>query len=102
MAERALALFCRAEASVGLALRLTTLLLFGDPVAGTPLMQAVQTAGIDLPRKVLVWEDAERTVFVTDNAPSWIAARRALGPGTSQAVAALTAALEAFAREAAG
>ena len=45
-------------ASVGLALRPATLVIFGNPAAGTPLMQAAQTVGIDLPLKALVWQDA--------------------------------------------
>ena len=49
-------------AGVGLTLRPTTLVVFGNPAAGTPLMQAAQTAGIDLPLKALVWQDAEGMV----------------------------------------
>jgi uncharacterized protein (DUF302 family) len=45
-------------AAVGMPLRPTELVIFGNPTAGTPLMQADQTIGIDLPLKVLVWEDA--------------------------------------------
>jgi uncharacterized protein (DUF302 family) len=87
--------------SVGLALRPTTLVIFGNPAAGTPLMQAAQTAGIDLPLKVLVWQDANGAVKLSYNDPGWIAARYALGNSASQAVAGLTAALEALARHAA-
>ena len=84
-------------ASVGLPLRPTTLVLFGNPAAGTPLMQAAQTAGIDLPLKALVWQDAEGGVHLTYNDPAWIAARHQLGAEVGQAVAALAAALQAFA-----
>ena len=53
-----------AAAKAGLDLRSTLVLMFGNPVAGTPLMQAVQTIGIDLPLKMLVWLDAEgKTVW---------------------------------------
>jgi uncharacterized protein (DUF302 family) len=45
-------------ANVGLSLRLTELLIFGNAKGGTPLMQSVQTIGIDLPLKALVWQDA--------------------------------------------
>ena len=87
----------KGAASVGLALRPTTLVLFGNPAAGTPLMQAAQTAGIDLPLKALVWEDAEGGVHLTYNDPAWIAARHLLGDEVRPAVAALAAALQALA-----
>jgi uncharacterized protein (DUF302 family) len=86
--------------SAGLALRPTTLMIFGNPAAGTPLMQAAQTAGIDLPLKALVWQDADGAVHLTYNDPMWIAARHRLGPQAQHAAAALTAALAAFARHA--
>ena len=88
--------------SAGLELRPTTLVVFGNPVAGTPLMQAVQTAGIDLPLKALVWQDAQGAVHLTYNDPVWIAARHGLDRGAEQAVAAMAAGLAAFARHATG
>jgi uncharacterized protein (DUF302 family) len=89
-------------AGVGLDLRPTTLIVFGNPAAGTPLMQAAQTAGIDLPLKALIWQDADGTVNLTYNDPSWVAARHAIGGTTGAAVAALDVALEALARQATG
>jgi uncharacterized protein (DUF302 family) len=59
--------------SVGMSLRPTELLIFGNPKGGTPLMQANQTIGIDLPLKVLAWEDASGGVWVTYNDPAWLA-----------------------------
>ncbi|MEJ2227419.1 MAG: DUF302 domain-containing protein [Alphaproteobacteria bacterium] len=50
---------------VGLELRPTELLIFGNPKLGTPLMQTDQRVGLDLPMKVLAWEDAKGKVFVT-------------------------------------
>jgi uncharacterized protein (DUF302 family) len=50
-------------ADAGLPLRPTEVLLFGNPKGGTPLMQAVQTVGIDLPLKALVWQDGSGTVW---------------------------------------
>jgi uncharacterized protein (DUF302 family) len=47
---------------VGLPLRPTQVLIFGNPRAGTPLMQARQMVGLDLPHRVLVWEDGEGKV----------------------------------------
>ena len=89
-------------AGVGLTLRPTTLIVFGNPAAGTPFMQAAQTAGIDLPLKALVWEDAGGAVNFSYNDPAWIAARHGLGNQAQQAVAALSAALKAFAAHATG
>ncbi|MFC7082366.1 DUF302 domain-containing protein [Halorussus caseinilyticus] len=61
--------------SAGLDLRPTTLILFGNPNLGTKLMQASQTAGIDLPQKLLVWQAEDGTVNVTYNDPAWLADR---------------------------
>jgi uncharacterized protein (DUF302 family) len=88
--------------SAGLELRPTTLVVFGNPVGGTPLMQAAQTVGIDLPLKALVWQDAQGAVHLTYNDPVWIAARHGLDSGAEQAVTAMAAGLAAFARHATG
>jgi uncharacterized protein (DUF302 family) len=63
---------------VGLDLRPTTLLLFGNPEAGTPLMQENQRAGIDLPQKLLVWCDEDGETNVTYNDPEYLAERHGL------------------------
>ena len=60
---------------VGMALRLTELLIFGNARGGTPLMQAHQTVGIDLPVKALAFEDAAGKVWLAYNDPAWLAAR---------------------------
>jgi uncharacterized protein (DUF302 family) len=88
-------------ASAGLTLRPTTLVIFGNPTAGTPLMQAAQTAGIDLPLKALVWQDADGVAQFTYNDPLWVAARHGLD-GAAQQAAALANGLAAFARHATG
>src|SRR6478736_7385772 len=62
-------------AEVGLNLRPTELIIFGNARGGTPLMQSVQTIGIDLPLKALVWEDAGGKTWLSYNEPSWIARR---------------------------
>ena len=64
-----------AAAQVGLDLRPTEVLIFGNPKGGTPIMQDAQTSGIDLPLKVLVWEDAEGKTWIGYNDPVWIGAR---------------------------
>ena len=51
--------------TVGLTLRPTQLLIFGNPKAGTPLMQSRQTIGLDLPLRALVWEDGEGKAWLT-------------------------------------
>ena len=67
--------------SVGLELRPTRLLVFGNPNLGTPLMQNRQSIGIDLPQKVLIWEDADGTVRLAYNDPFFLAERHGVdGP----------------------
>ena len=60
-------------AKVGLTMRPTRLLIFGDPVAGTPLMLASATCAIDLSLKILVWQDQDGEVQVTFNSPAYLA-----------------------------
>jgi uncharacterized protein (DUF302 family) len=62
-------------AEAGLELRPTNLIIFGNARGGTPLMQLIQTVGVDLPLKVLVWQDAAGKTWVSYNEPSWIAQR---------------------------
>lgn len=57
----------------GLELRPTTVIIFGNPALGTPLMQSQQTAGLDLPLQVLIWEDADGKVQIGYWAPAQIA-----------------------------
>jgi uncharacterized protein (DUF302 family) len=66
-----------AEAA-GLALRPTLLLLFGNAKGGTPLMQEAQVVGIDLPLKILIWEDERGITWISYNDPTWIAVRHGL------------------------
>jgi len=89
-------------AAVGLPLRPTDLLIFGNAKGGTPLMQARQAIGIDLPLKALAWEDSAGKVWLAYNDPAWLAARHDIGPGskaTTDAMAALLATLSAQATE---
>jgi uncharacterized protein (DUF302 family) len=85
---------------VGLPLRPTEVLIFGNARGGTPLMQAAQTIGIDLPLKALVWQDASGVTWLSYNDPSWLAQRHGLGPEVAAAVNGLTAALAALAKTA--
>jgi uncharacterized protein (DUF302 family) len=84
---------------VGLELRPTELLIFGNARGGTPLMQAQQTAGIDLPLKALAWEDAGGKVWLAYNDSEWIAARHGI---SSPAAKTLAGALAALTKAAAG
>ncbi len=89
-----------AAAVVGLKLAPTELIIFGNARAGTPLMQSVQTVGIDLPLKVLVWEDAGGKTWLSYNEPSWIARRHGVR-NAEQVLSKMGAALSAIARKAA-
>ena len=82
-------------ASVDMKLRPTELLIFGNPKGGTPLLQAQQTIGIDLPLKALAWEDAAGKVWLSYNDPAWLAQRHGSPAGTTQVTDALAAALKA-------
>jgi uncharacterized protein (DUF302 family) len=87
-------------ADAGLFLRKTQLLLFGNARAGTPLMQARQTVGIDLPLKALAWEDADGTVWLTYNELAWIAGRHALEADLDDRLARMTQVLSDAVRRA--
>ena len=64
--------------AAGLTLRPTELIIFGNAKGGTPLMQAGQETGIDLPLKALVYQDAEGKVWLAYNDPHWLADRHHL------------------------
>jgi uncharacterized protein (DUF302 family) len=105
LAARKLTVFARVDhtagaASVGLPLRPTEVVIFGNPMGGTALMQDQQSAGIDLPVKALVWEDADGKAWLTYNDPAWIAQRHGLGAASAAAVKAMAALLSAIAQEA--
>jgi uncharacterized protein (DUF302 family) len=84
---------------VGLALRPTQVLIFGNPKAGTPLMQDRQTIGLDLPLRALVWEDEHCKVWVTYRRVDDLARRHEV-TGHGEAVKALDEGLAGLARAA--
>jgi len=86
---------------VGLTLRPTELIIFGNARGGTPLMQSEQTIGIDLPLKALVWEDAAGKTWLSYNEPSWIARRHGVA-NADAIVSKMTDLLSAIATTAAG
>jgi len=85
-------------AAVGMTLRPTDLLVFGAAKGGTPLMQSVQTIGIDLPLKALVWQDEAGTTWLSYNDPAYLAHRHGLGE--SAPLNAMSGALKAIATKA--
>jgi len=63
---------------VGMKMRPTKLLIFGNPKGGTPLMLAAPSVAIDLPLKILVWEDSQGKVWVSYNSPEYLQQRHSL------------------------
>jgi uncharacterized protein (DUF302 family) len=82
--------------AVGMTLRPTDLLIFGAAKGGTPLMQAKQEIGIDLPLKALVWQNEAGTTFLSYNDPAYVTRRHGLEVA-KPAVDAMSAALKAIA-----
>ena len=81
--EKGIKLFAKIDHSgeaelAGMRMRPTRLLIFGNPKAGTPLMNAAPSIAIDLPLKILIAEDAGGKVWITYNSPAYLQARHAL------------------------
>ncbi len=85
----------------GLSLRPTRVLVFGNPNAGTPLMQAAPTLAIDLPQKMLVYEGTGGRAVIAYNSPYYLAQRHGL-TGQKERLDQINAALSNIARAAAG
>jgi uncharacterized protein (DUF302 family) len=103
---KGMAVFARVDhaagaAEAGLSLRPTDLLIFGNARGGTPLMQAVQTIGIDLPLKVLVWQDAAGDTWLSWNDPLWLVRRHNLAAEAEAVAARMATLLDAIAHTAA-
>ena len=84
-----------AASEVGLTLRETTLVIFGSPAAGTPVMAAAPLAALDLPLKVLVWDD-EGQAKVSYYAPAALASRHHLAPDLAGNLAGINALTDAL------
>lgn len=82
---------------VGMKMPPTKLLIFGNPKGGTPLMLAAPTIAIDLPLKILVWEDGQGKVWISYNSPDYLRERH----GLPQNLIANIAVVETFAAKAA-
>lgn len=76
---------------VGMKMRPTKLLIFGNPKAGTPLMLAAPSIAIDLPLKILVWEDGQGKAWVSYNSPAYLQERHGLSPELLQNIAVVEA-----------
>ena len=72
---------------VGMKMRPTKLLIFGSPKAGTPLMLAAPSIAIDLPLKILVWEDSQGKAWISYNSPEYLRERHGLPQELLQNVA---------------
>jgi uncharacterized protein (DUF302 family) len=72
---------------VGMKMRPTKLLIFGSPKAGTPLMLAAPTIALDLPLKILVWEDAQGKVWLTYNSADYLQQRHDLPVALAPSIA---------------
>lgn len=107
IAKRGMTLFAKVDhgegaREVGMALRPTVLFIFGAAKGGTPLMQADQILGLDLPLKALVWQDAEGATQIGYVDPRWIVQLRGLNAEAAALAERLQAMLAALAQEAAG
>jgi len=103
--KKGLTLFARIDhqkngASVNLELRETEVIIFGNPKAGTPLMQCSQQAGIDLPQKALVWKDVDNKVWLSYNNPEYIKQRHNI-QGCDKVIAKIANILSALTQAAA-
>ncbi len=85
-------------ARVGLSMRPTKVLIFGNPSAGTPLMLAAPSIAIDLPLKILVWEDAAGATWLTTNSAAYLRDRHGLPEPLAAALGAADAVAEAASR----
>jgi uncharacterized protein (DUF302 family) len=104
--EKGMTVFSRIDhaagaAGIGEILRPTVLFIFGNPKVGTALMKCGQTAGIDLPLKILIWEDDSGLVKLSYNDPRYIADRHGIND-CGQVLEKMTGALKAFAEKATG
>ncbi|MEM9092716.1 MAG: DUF302 domain-containing protein [Cyanobacteria bacterium P01_F01_bin.53] len=80
----------------GLSLRPTRVVIFGNPKLGTPLMQCAQSLAIDLPQKMLIWEDEDGQVQVAYNDPRYLGGRHQLGACGNEVIQTIAGALDNF------
>jgi uncharacterized protein (DUF302 family) len=102
---RGMTIFCHIDhaagaAAIGLSLRPADLLIFGAAKAGTPLMQLVNTIGIDLPLKALVCQDEAGSTFLSYNDPAYFVHRHGVGEAAKPVIDTMSAALKDLAEKA--
>jgi uncharacterized protein (DUF302 family) len=102
--EKGILVFARIDfsgdaARAGLQMRPEQMLIFGNPKAGTPLMQAAPASGLDLPVKVLVWEAADGQVWAAYNDPQYVVRRHGLPANLAANLAAVVPLIERAAAE---
>jgi len=90
-----------AAAKVGIELRKTELILFGNPKVGSPLMKCQQSVAIDLPQKALIWEDDNAKVWISYNDPRYLEKRHNI-VGCEEVIAKIEKALAGITKSAAG
>jgi uncharacterized protein (DUF302 family) len=105
LAQKGIHIFARIDHAagaqkVGLTLRPTQVLIFGNPQVGTALMQSQQSIGLDLPLRVLAWEDADGRTWLTYHDPADLAARYQI-TDSEDTIRAMRGALEALTKAAA-
>jgi len=91
----------KGAASVDMELPPTTVLIFGNPKLGTPLMQCAPTVAVDLPQKMLVWKNARGDVSIAYNSPAYLKKRHNI-EGCGQELNKISNALKNLAQKAAG
>lgn len=91
----------KGASSVDMQLSPTTVIIFGNPKLGTPLMQCAPTVAIDLPQKMLVWEDGNDNVSIGYNSPEYLKKRHNIR-GCDQEIQKISGAVQKFAQTAAG
>ena len=106
LAAKGITVFARIDhaagaASVGMPLRPTAVLIFGNPRAGTPLMQTEQLIGLDLPLRILAWQDADGRSWLSWHDLDWLVRYHGIDPAQLPSVAAMTALLHGLSSEAA-
>ncbi|WP_266181428.1 DUF302 domain-containing protein [Dyella humicola] len=99
LAEHQLTIFARIDfsgdaARAGLAMRPEQMLIFGNPKAGTPLLQASPTVGLDLPLKALAWEDEQGATWIAYNEADYVITRHQLPPSMEKNIGAAAALLQ--------
>jgi uncharacterized protein (DUF302 family) len=97
--EKGILVFARIDFSgdagrAGMQMRPEQMLIFGNPKAGTPLMLAAPTAGLDLPLKLLVWEAADGKVWAAYNDPGYVTRRHGLSESLAANLAAVVPLIE--------